>query len=172
MIAKFSFGNSYLHAQKEKQSGDYHLRKIHVKVLTIAFVFSIILSFFVPSINLSFMDAELYYTSYYYFGVIRWIISPFLVFVTFYFIGKRIDSTKEFWSYLLSFFIGNFSGTTFGFFVVIMSLFYGNHFPIINLIASLIGTFVGSLFSSNFFVGFSALATSYIIKKGHKETDL
>jgi hypothetical protein len=148
------------------------LRKIHVKVLTIAFAFSTIFSFFVPSIYLTFVEAELYATSHYYFAVIRWIISPFLLFVTFYLIGKRIDSTKEFWSHILSFFIGNFSGTTFGFFVVYMSLHYGNHFPTINLVAGLIGTFVGSLFSTNFFVGFCALATSYITRKGHNETDV
>ena len=44
--------------------------------------------------------------------------------------------------------------------------------PMTDYVLALLGYFVSSLFSLSFFVGFSALATSYIIKKARSEISL
>ena len=147
--------------------------KIQVKVLTIALIFPLILSFVSASFLMKYMDFDVFTRIYFPFiGILRWIISPLLIFVTFYFIGKEIDTTKKFWSYLFSFFLGNCLGFTFG--VIVMFLFsdFVDYAHIWYLVATLVGTFIGSLFSYSFFVGFCALATSYILKKGQTENEV
>ena len=93
------------------------------------------------------------------------IVSPLLVFVSFYFIGKKIQTNTEFYSYILSFFIGNAIGYTFGSSIIIMLIQTIIPMTPLAIVARVVGNFVGSLFSTSFFVGFSALALSYIIKR-------
>ena len=96
------------------------------------------------------------------------IVSPLLVFVSFYFIGKKIQTNTEFYSYFLSFFLGNAIGYTFGSSIIIMLIQTIIPMTTLAIVARVVGTFVGSLFSSSFFVGLSALSLSYIIKKSQK----
>lgn len=156
---------------KEKNSLGYHyLIKIQVKVLAIAIIFSLVLSLISTSFVMQFMNYDVFTRDYFYLiSVLRWIISPLLIFVTFYFIGKRIDTTKKFWSYLFSFFLGNCFGSTFGTIVTFIFSDFVDYTQIWYLVARLVGTFIGSLFSYAFFVGFCALATSYITRKGQTE---
>ncbi len=56
-------------------------------------------------------------------SVLSFVVNPLLMFVTFYFIGKRIETNNDFYSYLLSFFLGNLIGLTFGaFFISILQM--------------------------------------------------
>ena len=122
---------------------------------------------------MKFMDFEAFTRDYLHLlGILRWIISPLLVFVSFYFIGKRIDTTRIFWSYLFSFFLGNWAGSTFGFILMFLFADFVNYTNLVFLVTSILSTFLGSLFSYTFFVGFCAMATSYIIKKGRNETEV
>ncbi len=104
-----------------------------------------------------------------YFSVIGTIINPVLLFFTFYFIGKKPENIGEFYSHLLSFFIGNMIGfgigNFLGTFLVVIEM------PFEYLVYVLLFGFLNAPISSRFFVGFSALAMSYIIKKNKKPNE-
>jgi hypothetical protein len=114
-------------------------------------------------------DYQAIATNSLYFSIIGMIISPVLLFVTFYYIGKKPETIGEFYSQLLSFFIGNLIGFALG-------NFLGTFLTVIEMPFEYVAylflfSFAGSPFSSSFFVGFSALAISYIIRKSKKPND-
>jgi hypothetical protein len=144
--------------------------RICMKVLLIALVFSFAIGILSQSpeflMRLYPNDNQAIGTTATYFGILATIISPVLFFVTFYFIGKKPETLGEFYSCLLSFFLGNWIGLAFGGFLGTVLSIYDLPSEVVAYI--LMGSFAGSLFSSSFFVGFSALAVSYIIKKSKK----
>jgi len=100
--------------------------------------------------------------------IINPFITLFLTFVTFYFIGKKIQTHTEFYSYFLSFLIGNAMGFTFGCFIITMFVQTILPMSTIAIVIRVVAALIGSFFSYNFFVGLSALALSYINRKNHE----
>ncbi len=98
-------------------------------------------------------------------GILSFLVNPVFVFVTFYFIGKRIQTNGEFYSHLLSFFLGNAAGFTVGTLIIWLLVRTVIQLDTLSVVMSVLGGFFYSLFSLSFFVGFSALALSYIIRK-------
>lgn len=153
--------------------------KIQLKILSIAFIFKIainVISF--TYVYLPFYSAnepETYMLVTVFRSIIGIIISPFLFFIVFYFLGKKIESGKDFWSYVLSLFIGNVIGLVFSPNIILTLIQIGtpsSGTTVINLVFSILGYFVSSLVSYNFFVGFSALASNYIIRKTQEKVSL
>jgi hypothetical protein len=92
--------------------------KIYPRVLLIAlaFLFAIGILMHSPEFAMRFYpnDNQAIGTTVTYLGVLGTIISPVLLFVKFYFIGKKPETLGEFYSCLLSFFLGNWIGLAFG----------------------------------------------------------
>lgn len=141
--------------------------KIYLRVLLIAFAFSFALGILSNALwfTMRFFptDNQAVATAAKVFGVLSTIISPLLLFVTFYFIGKKPETKGEFYSHLLSFFLGNWIGLGVGSFIGTVSTMYSTPFDF--MVYVLLSNLGGNLFPYSFFVGFSALAISYIIKK-------
>ncbi len=95
----------------------------------------------------------------------RFIISPFLLFASFYLIGRNIDLASDFLSVLVPLFIGSWAGQLIGgllIFLYISQALFGS--ASYTLLQYLWAVFY-SAFSLEFFVGFTALAVAYIVKK-------
>jgi hypothetical protein len=96
-------------------------------------------------------------------NVISFIISPLLLFASFYLIGRNIDLTSDFPLILVPLFVGNLAGRLVGYFF----LYAGSYTVPSDLLQFL--WFCLSLlhiaFSLEFFVGFTALAIAYVMKK-------
>jgi hypothetical protein len=99
------------------------------------------------------------------FRVGSFIISPLLLFASFYLMGRNIDLASDFLSVLLSLFIGSWVGQLIGglpiFWYVSQALFASASYT---LLPYLWAVFCFA-FSLEFFVGFTALAMAYIVKK-------
>ena len=144
--------------------------KIHPRVLIIAFALSTVIG---ALSNTYFYLASIFYTEPYEssaanftVNMLSLLVNPLLIFVISYFIGKRIKTNVELYSSILSLFLGNAIGLTFGHFVTIIvaqDLFH--LYPSLVDGRSVLAIFASSLFPPSFFVGFSALALGYIIKK-------
>jgi hypothetical protein len=95
----------------------------------------------------------------------RFIISPFLLFACFYFIGGNIDLASDFLSVLLSLFIGSWTGQLIGglliFCYISQALFGSAPYTMWQYLWAVFH----SAFSLEFFVGFTALAMAYIMRK-------
>jgi hypothetical protein len=101
------------------------------------------------------------------FEVGSFIISPFLLFVSFYLIGRNIDLVSDFRSVIVFLFIGSWAGQLIG------SLFLFLYtFPAVYALWQYLWTVVYYAFSLEFFVGFTALAVAYVMKKrqNYKQT--
>jgi hypothetical protein len=152
------------------------LLKIQLKALLVAFIFAIAINVinFIQVYSPFYLEPEAFRLVTLFLSILRTIISPFLFFIAFYYIGKKIISAKEFWSHILSLFIGNIIGLTFSPNIILTLLQIGapnSTITIIDLV-SILGYFLFSLFSYNFFVGFSALASNYIIRKTQEKVSL
>lgn len=142
--------------------------KIHPRVLIIAFALSTVIGVLSNSysyLTLILTETQAAIVGGLIVGTLSVIVNPLLFFASFYFIGRRIETNLEFYSYLLSLFLGNAIGLTFGHFVSVMVAQTFFPVPFIVNVITVLAVFVTSLFSLSFFVGFSALALSYIIKK-------
>jgi hypothetical protein len=144
--------------------------KIYYRTFLIALAFSVLVGIFShASILLASLNPDDFQPmamNSIFLGIIAPIISPVLLFVTFYFIGKKPETIGELYSHLLSFFVGNLIGLAVGNFLGTYLTVIGMPFEYVAYL--FLFSFVGSPFSSSFFVGFSALAISYIIKKNKK----
>jgi hypothetical protein len=149
--------------------------KIYYRTLLIALAFSFAIgilshgAMFLTRLYPYPNDYQAIATNSLFLSIIGMIISPVLLFVTFYFIGKKPETIGEFYSHLLSFFVGNLIGFAVG-------NFLGTFLTVVEMpfeyvVYMLLFSFVGSPFSSSFFVGFSALAIGYIIRKSKKPND-
>jgi len=144
--------------------------RIYPIVLIVAFALSTVIG---ALSNTYFYLASIYYTEPYgssaanfIVNMLSLIVNPLLLFIIFYSVGKRIETNMEFYSSILSLFLGNAIGLTFGHFVTIIvaqDLFH--IYPYVVDGRTVLAVFASSLFPLSFFVGFSALALGYIIKK-------
>jgi len=100
--------------------------------------------------------------------VVRFFVSPLVLFASFYLLGRNIDLIAEFPSILVPLFLGSWIGHLIGYFSLV--------FLCISLYAETLNftswnylyyswAAVSKALSLEFFVGFTALATSYIVKK-------
>ena len=147
--------------------------KIQLKVFLVALIFAIILGVLASSQIFFIFSFDLYQEMYiifsFIFSMIRIIISPVLVFLIFYYyIGKGLETAKDFWQYIFSLFLGNVIGYTISRSVLFVLYPLVTPFAEINFIglfSNILSYFAVSVFSYTFFVGFCALATSFIVRK-------
>jgi hypothetical protein len=92
------------------------------------------------------------------------IISPFLLFASFYLIGRNIDLVSDFPSVIVSLFIGSWAGQLIGSLLLFLYTPQALSGSASYVLWQYLWTVVYSLFSFEFFVGFTALAVAYIIK--------
>ena len=143
--------------------------KFNWKVFTVALIFSFVVGalshsyFYLGTLHLS---LQTFNGLWRLITVGSFIISPLLLFASFYLIGRNIDLASDFPSVLVPLFIGSWAGQLIGglgiSWYIIVSLGWGSA-P-----STLFGVlWVGFTiaFSFEFFVGFTALATAYIVKK-------
>jgi hypothetical protein len=108
-------------------------------------------------------------------SVASYAISPVLVFVIFYFVGKSIDMPAEFRSVIVALAVGSFIGYVAAYFPLELrfiagsGVFSSGGMLTVFLIATTVGaslvTGVERVFASTFFVGLAALGLVYIRKK-------
>jgi len=103
-------------------------------------------------------------------GVGSFIISPLLLFASFYLIGRNIDLASDFLSVLVPLFIGSWAGQLIGHLGIIwyITVSQGWEYASPSLWSTLFGFLMAGFtiaFSFEFFVGFTGLATAYIVKK-------
>ncbi len=143
--------------------------KFNWKVFTVALIFSLV----VGVLSHSFLYLVLLHLSqqmldwlYYPITAISFIISPLLLFTSFYLIGRKIDLASDFLSVLVPLFTGSWAGQLIG--------GLGIHWYIIvsqgwesspSTLSGVLWVGFISAFSPEFFVGFTALAMAYIVKK-------
>jgi hypothetical protein len=142
--------------------------KIHPRVLTIAFVLSTIVGILSNSsyyLEMIYTEPQAMGIMLTIIGILSTLVNPLIVFVAFYSVGKGIQTNGEFYSDLLSLFAGNAAGFTFGTLIIWMLVRTVISLDTLSVVLRVVGGFFYSLFSLSFFVGFSALALSYIIKK-------
>ena len=137
------------------------------KVFVVAFVFSlvigvlsIIFGYLVQALNLR---PEMLSGVWYFISVTRFVISPFLLFASFYLIGRNLDLRAEFPSVLLPLFFGSWVGHLIGFYPLAL---WDNPLYIVNVesLLSFIWYGISSALSFEFFVEFSALSMAYLLK--------
>lgn len=97
--------------------------------------------------------------------VVSFILSPLLLFASFYLIGRNIDLASDFLSVLVSLFIGSLAGRLIGYFFLYADSYAAPSSFLEFLWLGLELLYVA--FSLEFFVGFTALAMAYIVKKRH-----
>lgn len=93
------------------------------------------------------------------------IISPFLLFASFYHIGRNIDLASDFLSVLVSLFIGSWVGQLIGGLLIFQYISQASFGSAPYTLLQYLWAVVYSGFSLEFFVGFTALAMAYIVKK-------
>lgn len=116
------------------------------------------------------LSSEKFVWAVYFINVVSFIVSPFLLFASFYLIGRDIDLASDFLSVLVPLFLGSWAGHLIGYFSLAfcyMSLYAGPYFAPTALLQFLWTGWTGftMAFSLEFFVGFTALAIAYIVKK-------
>ena len=146
------------------------------KVFLVAFALSFVLRAVLPSIssNLTRMlDHEMWDSVLFSTHVVSFVLSPLLLFASFYLIGRNIDLASDFLSVLVSLFVGCFAGRFIGFLVLsevsnvlppapyTLLLFFEYGFDYLIM-----------AFSLEFFVGFTAIAMAYIVKKELRASSL
>jgi hypothetical protein len=143
--------------------------KFNWKVFTVALTFSFVVNallhsyFYLVTLHLS---PQTFNWLWSLIEVGKFIISPVLLFASFYLIGRNIDLASDFLSVLVPLFIGSWAGQLIGgvgiSWYIMVSLGWGST-PSTLFGALLVGFTIA--FSFEFFVGFTALATAYIVKK-------
>ena len=161
-------------------------RRIYSIAIIAAFVLSIVLGVLSRSYNYLVVVAleqasidQIPNPTYAFVLLLQVLVNPLLFFVSFFIIGRKVETIKQFYYCLLSLFAGNAIGLTVG--STIMSILTSTALhnstalhtdSVIAVVAMTVGTLLGSLISHSFFVGFSALAFSYIIKRNQKPSEL
>jgi hypothetical protein len=141
--------------------------KVNLKVFLVAFVFSFIVNIpsYASTLLIRTLNPGMWNLIFFSTNVISFILSPLLLFVSFYLIGRNIELASDFPSVLVSLFIGSWVGQLIGglliFWCVSIALFASTSYI---LLQCLWGVF-SFAFSFEFFVGFTALAMAYIVKK-------
>jgi hypothetical protein len=139
--------------------------KLNWKVFAVAFVFSFVIT--VPSyastILIRTLNHEMWDLVVFSTDVISFILSPLLLFASFYLIGRNIDLVSDFPSVLVPLFVASLAGRLVGY----LSLYAGSYSAPSTLLEFLwCGlSLLRTAFSLEFFVGFTALAVAYIVKK-------
>ncbi len=153
---------------KECPRGDKTL-KINWKVFTVAFIFSFVAGalphsyFYLASLHLS---PQTFNWLWSLIEVGMFIISPLLLFASFYLIGRNIDLASDFLSVVVPLFIGSWAGQLIG--RLGTSWYISVSLGWESAPSTLVGFAWAALheaFSFEFFVGFTALAMAYIVKK-------
>jgi hypothetical protein len=135
------------------------------KVFVVAFVFSLVTTFlsgiFPTLVYASARDLGLDYSMVYWLSIVAsFVISPFLLFASFYRMGRNVDLKAEFRSVVASLFFGSWAGH-------FISLVYSTSAWAMTSTYAVIAVIwygVSSALSIEFFVGFSALSMAYIYK--------
>jgi hypothetical protein len=149
--------------------------KFNWKVFAVAFMFSFVVrallySFSYLLLHISGPQMSVWLVPL--FEVGTFIISPFLLFASFYLIGRKIDLVSNFPSVLVSLFIGSWIGQLIGSLLLFLNTSTGSIESAAYVLWQYLWVVVYSMFSTEFFVGFTALSVAYIIKKrqNYKQT--
>ncbi len=139
--------------------------KFNWTVFVVAFVFSFVIlvpsytsTFLIRTLNHEMWDLVVFSTN-----MISFILSPLLLFASFYLIGRNIDLTSDFPLILVPLFIGNLTGRLVGYFFP-----YASSYTVPSDLLQFLWFSLSLLqiaFSLEFFVGFTALAIAYVMKK-------
>jgi len=138
-------------------------------VFAVAFVFSFVLRAVLPFISsnlLRTLNHEMWDLVVFSTNVISFILSPLLLFASFYLIGRNIDLISDFPSVLVPLFVASLAGRLVGFL-----LLYAGSYVLVPAPPTLLQfceyglNYLYMAFSYEFFVGFTALAVAYIVKK-------
>jgi hypothetical protein len=139
--------------------------KLNWKIFVAAFVFSFVIPIlsYASTFLIRTLDHEMWDLVAFSTGAISFIVSPLLLFASFYWIGRNIDLVSEFPSVLVSLFVGSLAGRSVSYF----SLYAGSYSAPSTLLQLLwFGlSLLRTAFSLEFFAGFTALAVAYIRKK-------
>ena len=140
--------------------------RIQVKVFIAAFAFALVIGFLsnLPGF-LIYLGVNWAIGTSIFITIPRFIVNPLLLFVYFYFTGRRIGRLKDFYSTVFSFFLGTWIGLVIVSILTHVGFQLSSSMPFVWQIAVFLGYFVTSLLSHSFFVGLSALAFGYAIKK-------
>lgn len=110
-------------------------------------------------------------------NVISFCVSPLLLFAVFYFMGRKMNIVFEFLSVVTSLFLGSFVGHLIGYGLPLLlyivgydSTFASQGFLFVSILSMLWYAF-RIAFSTEFFVGFTALSIAHIMKKRSPQTD-
>jgi hypothetical protein len=141
--------------------------KFNWTVFTVAFAFSFVIpalsyisTFLTRTLNHEMWDLLFFSTH-----AVSFILSPLLLFASFYLIGRNIDLASDFPSVLVSLFVGNLAGCLIAYFSLYVGSYVASSSFLEFLWLSLELLYMA--FSLEFFVGFTALAMAYIVKKRH-----
>ncbi len=143
--------------------------KIKAKVLIAAFIFAFILGVLSESAQyLAMLHMTIYSQAAInvVVSIVSAIVNPLLLFITFYFMGKKTETINDFYSYLFSFFLGNWIGLTLGHSItlaVVLTAF--SSVSAVGIGFTILAWLWSSLLSYSFFVGCSALAIGCIVSK-------
>jgi hypothetical protein len=133
----------------------------------VAFAFSSVIPVlsYISTVLIKTLNHEMWNFVFFSTRAVSFILSPLLLFASFYLIGRNVNLTLNFPSILASLFVGNLAGRS----VVYLSLYGGSYvasssfFDFLWLSIELLYM----AFSLEFFVGFTALSMAYILKKRH-----
>jgi hypothetical protein len=148
--------------------------KFNWTVFAVALAFSLVVSVLSNSsiyldrtLNLS---SQMFIWLLFFINVFSFIVSPLLLFASFYFIGRNIDLASNFLSVFLALFLGSWAGHLIGYFSLTlwyMSVYASGYSPPYTLFQFLwLGWISFNMaFSIEFFAGFAALSIAYLVKK-------
>jgi len=147
--------------------------KFNWTIFTVALIFSFVVGalshgmFYLGQLHLS---PQMFDWLWSLIGVGSFIISPLLLFTSFYLMGRNIDLASDFLPVVLPLFLGSWAGQLIGGLGILwyISLSLGWEYAPSTLLSTLLRVLWAGFtiaFSFEFFVGFTALATAYIVKK-------
>lgn len=145
--------------------------KFNWTVFTVALIFSFVvgaLSHSLFYLGLLHLSPQMFDWLWSLIKVGSFIISPLLLFTSFYLIGRNIDLASDFLSVLVPLFIGSWAGQLIGRLLIFWYIYVSQGWESApsTLLQYLWAGFTMA-FSLEFFVGFTALAMAYIVKKRH-----
>ena len=153
---------------KERTIGDKTL-KFNWKIFTVALTFSFVvgaLSHRMLYLGVLHLSSQMFDWLWSLIGVGSFIISPLLLFASFYLIGRNIDLASDFLSVLVPLFIGSWAGQLIGRLGISWYIIVSQGWESApSTLFGLLWVSFTMAFSFEFFVGFTALATAYIVKK-------
>ena len=143
--------------------------KFNWTVFTVALIFSFVVNalshsyFYLGTLHLS---PQTFNWLWRLITVGSFIISPLLLFASFYLIGRNIDLASDFLSVLVPLFIGSWAGQLIGRLGISWYIIVSQGWESApSTLFGLLWVSFTMAFSFEFFVGFTALATAYIVKK-------